>query len=291
MIKIHFTSGLGNQLFQFFFGESISKKKNIKIQYIDSCLPPEQLKLWEIFDIKHKGNYSFNFLKITKKKILRIIYINLIRLSIKLKLNHFFKIYSDNTFKVNDFKNYSFIKKNNFYGYWQNYNFFNQYFFDIKNTLKFKKKLNIKKVLNLAKEVQLIGIHIRGGDYENIKNKKLFFKVDKNFYLLAVKIAKENFPNLKFLVFSDDIHKAKKFLGNFDKDLLYVEDISQNRDDDFQLLSQCDHFIIPNSTFSLWAAYLSPNKKKTLISPKKWLKDNKNNFDQVDQSLFNCIFI
>ena len=74
MIKIHFTSGLGNQLFQFFFGESISKKKNIKIKNINSCLPPEQLKLWEIFYIEYKDNYSFNFLKITKKNITNYLY-------------------------------------------------------------------------------------------------------------------------------------------------------------------------------------------------------------------------
>ena len=51
-----------------------------------------------------------------------------------------------------------------------------------------------------------------------------------------------------------------------------ISEISNVRKDDFQYLSQCDHFIIPNSTFSLWAAYLSNSNKKILFHLKNGLR-------------------
>ena len=49
MYTIHFTSGLGNQLFSF-FGESLKLLyPEIQVNYKNSLLPPQQLKINDIF--------------------------------------------------------------------------------------------------------------------------------------------------------------------------------------------------------------------------------------------------
>ena len=38
-------------------------------------------------------------------------------------------------------------------------------------------------------------------------------------------------------------------------------------------MSKCKYFIIPNSTFSWWGAWLSEREGKMIIAPKQWLRD------------------
>ena len=70
---------------------------------------------------------------------------------------------------------------------------------------------------------------------------------------------------LRKLGFSDDINWCREnlsingicfFVENF-KDELY----------ELKLMSQCNHFIIANSTFSWWGAWLSVNADKKVIMP------------------------
>jgi hypothetical protein len=70
----------------------------------------------------------------------------------------------------------------------------------------------------------------------------------------------------KIIVLSDDITWCKEniVLPN----LVFVENY---RDcEALWLLSLCDHFIISNSSFSWWGAYLSRSDNKIVISPETW---------------------
>ena len=70
----------------------------------------------------------------------------------------------------------------------------------------------------------------------------------------------------KIIVLSDDIEWCKENIKL--PNLVFVENY---RDcEALWLLSLCDHFIISNSSFSWWGAYLSRTDNKVVISPDTW---------------------
>ncbi len=280
MIKIHFTSGLGNQLFQFFFGEAIKLKfPNNDVKYINSLQRPYQVNLNHIFEIEKKSIDLNSNNKNYFSQIIKYLRIRFYKIIIKLNINKYFKIYSDNSLN-NDLSFFSNNKFNNInlYGYWQNYEYFQNYFDQIKTKLIFKKKIKLKNH-NIFKDYSnVIGVHVRGGDYRDAKNLKIFNQTTREFYISSMNKFNLFLKKPIFIFFTDDY----KFLNDLMLDIkfshAFINDLFNNRDDDFQLLSQCDHFIIPNSTFSLWAAYLSQSHNKFIISPTTWLKKNEFNY-------------
>jgi len=117
---------------------------------------------------------------------------------------------------------------------------------------------------NLSK---FVGIHIRFGDYVELKH--VYTALTRYYYFRAM----SNFPNARFMVFSDDIEKAQALLGTQRScNISYYRGGSDL--DDFFGLASCSGHIIGNSSFSWWAAYLSPNQKNVAsnmtIYPKYW---------------------
>ena len=41
------------------------------------------------------------------------------------------------------------------------------------------------------------------------------------------------------------------------------------------LMSRCKHFLIPNSSFAWWAAWLNPSSDKIGVCPRNWFRDPK----------------
>jgi hypothetical protein len=110
-------------------------------------------------------------------------------------------------------------------------------------------------------KIDKVAIHVRRGDYVNHP-----FYVDlsqTDYYEKAM----AEFPNRKFLVFSDDIQWCKDyFIGD---EYEFNED---NEIDALNAMASCTGHIIANSSFSWWGAYLSPHGGK-VIAPKAWHPD------------------
>ena len=108
-----------------------------------------------------------------------------------------------------------------------------------------------------------IALHVRRTDY--IQNAENHFNLPIEYYEAALKRFD---ANRNVIVFSDDP------LWCHDE-ALFADDrfiISENEDNrvDLCLMSLCDDFIIANSTYSWWGAWLSSNKEKKVIAPVQW---------------------
>ena len=108
-----------------------------------------------------------------------------------------------------------------------------------------------------------IALHVRRGDY--IKNAENHFNLPRAYYEAA--LSKFD-ANRNVIVFSDDpvwCHDE----GTFVDDRFIISENEDNRVD-LCLMSLCDDFIIANSSYSWWGAWLSTNKDKTVIAPAQW---------------------
>ena len=82
---------------------------------------------------------------------------------------------------------------------------------------------------------------------------------------------KEN--GLKYYIFSDDIPWCYENLSDIPSSFIVGHEYKGDRFSNYlHLMTLCKHFIIPNSTFAWWAAFLSSNEDKRVLYPKVWLK-------------------
>jgi len=108
-----------------------------------------------------------------------------------------------------------------------------------------------------------IALHIRRGDY--VINSENHFNLPLAYYEAALKHFDDD---RNVIIFSDDskwCHEQSLFAD----DRFIISDNEDNRMD-LCLMSLCSDFIIANSTYSWWGAWLSSNKNKKVIAPVQW---------------------
>ena len=114
-----------------------------------------------------------------------------------------------------------------------------------------------------------VSLHIRRGDYlSDLKVSKVHGMCDIEYYQKAISYLSSRIQDPVVYVFSDDIEWCKKNLG-FLKNKVFIDN-TKTAIEDLELMRNCDHNIIANSTFSWWGAWLNENDDKIVVAPRKW---------------------
>jgi Glycosyl transferase family 11 len=290
VIAVNLTGGLGNQLFSYAVGRKLALLNNTTLHL---CIG-DYLKNWsrrfqlDEFNIEAELNYGRRgFRHLIKIKDLRS------------ELNHNITGHEDNLFLD---------------GYWQS----PYYFADIRgqliNDLSLRKSLDKNNIalLNQINSTNSVCVHVRRGDYASLK--KTNFKYGNictnEYYINAVQHLNQYLENPVYYVFSDEPDwvkrnldlpcnfisveenkgkKLSKFGNNYfvRNSMVFFKYLSKdNSFADFELMRNCKNFIIANSTFSWWAAWISENPDKIICCPPKW-----SNINTEEENLFYDLLI
>ena len=279
MVSICIKGGLGNQLFQYAF----AKKMSIILKE-DICLDLSWFYINKLEKVYLLNSFNFQGSIKIKKKTIRYYFENYIINNVYSKLP--FRDYRQYRFKegidfINDYENV-FSKKNLYImGYFQN----EKYFHDIKEIIKKDFKVNFqlpeiiikkKNEINNSLEYSCL-IHLRRQHGSNqfqdtVNTAEKFNNQDKDYlyYRNAISYIKEKEKNTKFYLFTDVENDFTKKIANICKNFEYINFGKKFKNDlfEWELMKSFSKFIIPNSTFSWWAAYLSDQKNPLVILPK-----------------------
>ena len=149
------------------------------------------------------------------------------------------------------------------YGYMQKPEIFSPIRLEILELLRMSKSGEEslhQEILQYRQEgLRLVALHVRRGDRTNGTSSQ--DALSHKYYL--EQLEKVNYSQNKVLVFSDDITWCREKFRNYNFN--FVNEPSPLRS--LKLMSLCDDFIISLSTFSWWAAWLSPSANKRVIMP------------------------
>lgn len=138
--------------------------------------------------------------------------------------------------------------------------FSEKYFMNAEKTIRHY--FEMKPIPDLPKiEENSICIHVRAGDYGT----KQFPRLPIEYYERALSKLPKDY---EVYVFSDDIGYAARLLDNESSAQNYYYSTQYDHIKDFYLMQQCKHFIIANSTYSWWAAWLGNDPDKIVVAPK-----------------------
>jgi hypothetical protein len=162
------------------------------------------------------------------------------------------------------------------WGYWQS----ERYFEDIRPIIL--KEFTLCKPAagqnaDLLEEIgttNAVGLHVRRADYaRNPHVHNVHGTCDREYYEEAISRVLRAVQTPHFYIFSDEPEWARANL-RLEHPATYV---SHNGPDDavedLRLMSACQHFIIANSSFSWWAAWLSQNQARLVCAPSRWFND------------------
>tara|TARA_A100001011_G_C14289469_1_gene835439 strand:- start:227 stop:1123 length:897 start_codon:yes stop_codon:yes gene_type:complete len=277
MITVNIKDGLGNQMFQFATAYALAKKnktnvicdirsleEKIKNPPINYTVREFSLDIFKIYPSKLNFFDTLITFQINKKYTTRFFFSNILD-----------RISPFNFLERSRKTNQKLIKTKSkilyLDGYWQSEVYFKDFREDILRIFNFDDLIYEKENIDLLKKINLsndVCLNIRRTDHLNSDELNV---ISSKYYERSIDYFLRKNGDIRFFIFSDDIEWCrKKFKNTVRFKIIGHEYAGKKFKNYLYLMSKFKNFIIPNSTFAWWGAWLSNNKNKTVIVPKKW---------------------
>lgn len=238
--------GIGNQLFQHIFGQSLANKFNAEYYADISSYSNDSYRnnptVWDLMP---------------EPKLMNIKEIN--------PIGSYFLI-EENYKNINDTlilpQDVNILILN---GYWQSENYMNSFY--VAQTYEYlvekcKSITNAELAESMANHPNSIALHIRRKDYAHMGLCKY------SYYIGAIEYLIESLKDYAIYLFSDEPNFAQHILIKQGIAFTYVH--HENDLAVLYLMSLCKHFIISNSSFSFWGAYFGERRGGSIYCPREW---------------------
>lgn len=154
-------------------------------------------------------------------------------------------------------------------GLWQSENYFKDVEQTIREDLRIippqdsKNQRTAEKIANC----NAVALHVRWFDSPNSTE---VHNLSTDYYKNAIDIIETSIDLPHYFLFSDDSDAASRKISLPHNRITFVTHNSGNGNAsaDLWLMSKCQHFIMANSTFSWWGAWLGSKQDSIIISPK-----------------------
>ena len=160
-------------------------------------------------------------------------------------------------------------------GYWQSEKYFASNRDRLLPDLQLQTPLSAQTpFLDEILSTRSVALHIRRGDYVSNASAAQFHGLcDMAYYVAAIEVLKARFSDIQVFVFSDDPNWARVNL-KLNAPMHYVDtNPSDQGHIDLELMRQCRHHVIANSSFSWWGAWLCSSHDQVVYAPSRWFAD------------------
>ncbi|HTV41928.1 MAG TPA: glycosyltransferase [Candidatus Sulfotelmatobacter sp.] len=163
-------------------------------------------------------------------------------------------------------------------GYWQSPRYFESALDEVRQSFEFVSEIGpeARAVLTAIQNCESVCLNVRRADFiSNPRTRAIHGLCGEAYFQAAVRRIAGKIKSPHFFIFSDDIEWCRRanLVGNMPCTFVPHNLAGPRFATYLQLMKSCKHFILPNSTFGWWAAFLNESRNKIVIVPKPWFSD------------------
>jgi len=273
-VEVEIIGGLGNQLFGLAAGLYLARKTSTKLKLNLSQIgiggtnhgkSIKDFRIPEEYFLETKDNsLKFSFINRVSNKIAR-----------ELPAYKKFRDLVGEIYTANDLgfeEDFEALNQPRYIkGYFQTFVYSDSIKSELRELIELKSGSDwyFNKVTEIEKD-QPIAIHMRRGDYINLKDE--FGVLDVQYYAGLVMNLQKNSSNPVWIFTDSPQLVSEEIQGTVLRDATIIEPpIESSPSESMLLISKCNTIVMSNSTFSWWASYLS-REGTSIYAPSKWFK-------------------
>ena len=268
MVLVKLMGGLGNQLFQYAAGRSLASRLATTLKLDTSFYPRQTLRAYMLSHFQIQAEFA-STRELRRCTLSR----RWPRLWQTLGLRPRYTMVKEKPFPnfVPDF----FTVQGDVFlnGYWQSEAYFREVAPTIRREFAFKNAPDARNHELLAEiaGVNAVAVHVRRGDYLlHPATSQLHGTCSLDYYRRALEYIQKRVEQPHFFVFSDDPAWTQANMKMNAPTSYITHNAAAHGHEDLRLMTACRHFILANSSFSWWGAWLATSVNKVVLAPEQW---------------------